>query len=40
LTLYVPEPTDFRPLRLQPKLATDRVNQLLMVCIAYVNVRA
>ena len=40
LTVYVPGPTDFRPLRLQPKLAINTVNQLLVSCLAYVNVRA
>ena len=40
LTVYLPGPTDFRPLRLQPKLAIDTVNQLLVICLAYVNVRA
>jgi len=39
LTVHVPGPTDFRPLRLQPKLEINRV-QLLVVCVAYVNVGA
>jgi hypothetical protein len=40
LTVYIPGQTDFRPLRLQPKLAINTVNQLLVICLAYVNVRA
>ena len=39
-TVYLPGPTDFRPLRLQPKLAIDTVNQLLVICLAYDYVRA